>query len=76
MDNSNIVWTTRLDEKYDIRVERSNSYKGELIIELNGKELLRETVNISYDAMFGPDVSDVLSWQDRCCNFVDGLTKK
>lgn len=34
--------------------------------------LHRHTVGLLYNALFGPDVDDVLSWQELAVNFIDG----
>jgi hypothetical protein len=68
------VWTNKVDNKYDVFVESGeDGYKGVLVIELDGKELLREETSISYAARFGPDMEDVNIWSDRCISFIDSL---
>lgn len=59
-----------LDEGGDI------GYIGILCIFDHGNEntlLMAEMVGLSYGAIFGPDVADVLAWQDRSIAFVDEL---
>lgn len=73
MDNSNIVWKNRVDEKYDCYVERKDSHNGVLKVDLNGENLLSKDVPISYGAAFGPDVSDVNDWSEQVIDFIDGL---
>ena len=68
------VWENKLDNKYEVFVERKSPYNGELVIREGEKELLREAVTISYNAPFGPDAGDVQIWQDRCCEFIDKLS--
>lgn len=75
MENE-IIWSSRLDDTFDVKVERLAPYNGELVIIQDGKELLRETVSISYNALFGPDIADLDQWTQRCCEFVDALSKK
>lgn len=66
------VWEANLDEKYECRVNRTKPYTGVLTITEDGKELFSKDVSIAYDAQFGPDVSDVMEWQDICVEFIDG----
>jgi hypothetical protein len=62
-----------LDRKYTVRVTRTAPYRGELTIALGANVLHREAVGLSYDALFGPDVGDVASWQAITIAFVDKL---
>jgi hypothetical protein len=72
------------DGRYKLVVERtSHPYVGILkIIDLNrewwrrglrieGKTVVTEKVNLSYDARFGPDVQDVADWTARFDKFLD-----
>lgn len=72
---SDIVWSARLDQKYQVSVEGDpeDGYKGTLRIADGDKVLLEEPVGLSYGALFGPDVSDVVAWQERAVQFIDGL---
>lgn len=71
------VWTSKLDDKYDISVEsKGNGYIGDLVIKDGDKELLREETTISYGARFGPDIADVDRWGRRCIEIVDALEKE
>lgn len=68
------IWTNQVDKKYDVYVETGETrYKGFLKIELNGKVLHSEPVDISYGAKFGPDAQDVNDWCNKCIAFVDNL---
>jgi len=72
------VWSATLDDRYLCEVERTGEYTGELIIrdtQQNGLELKREAVGLSYQALFGPDVADVATWQNLAIDFVDNLAK-
>jgi hypothetical protein len=71
-NDPNLVWSATMDERYLIRVVRTEPYSGELVILDGDKELLREEVVLSYNALFGPDVFDVEAWQDRAIKFIDG----
>jgi len=68
-----IVWTSMLDGKYTIKVTRTTPHNAELTIEEDMNILHREPVALSFDALFGPDVADVASWQDIAIQFVDNL---
>lgn len=70
-DFPSIMWTTQLDDKFDIYVERVEPYKGELVIMDGDKEIYRKLVALSYDAKFGPDVADVDIWQNEILRFID-----
>jgi hypothetical protein len=73
-NDPSLVWSATLDDRYIIRVERTDPYSGELVILDGDKELLREKVVLSYNALFGPDVFDIEAWQERAAEFVDERT--
>jgi len=66
-----IVWSSTLDGRYAIKVTRLAPYRGELTITEGTTVLHREPVGLSFDALFGPDVADVASWQEIAIKFVD-----
>lgn len=69
-----IIWEAKLDEVYDCKVTRIGAYKGRLtVIDLFDKVLLDEEVGLMYDAQFGPDISDVALWEDKCVEVIDKL---
>jgi hypothetical protein len=72
----NIIWKANVDEKYEVYVEQGEPYKGELVIKDGDKELTRKFVTISYDAKFGPDISDVAEWEALCIDFIDNTLNK
>lgn len=72
----NIIWEAKLDDKYNIYVERVEPYKGQLVIKEGDKELTHKFVTIAYDAQFGPDISDVEEWQRVCIDFIDNTLNK
>ena len=78
-DNSShtdLVWWVRLDDRYQIEVHRIGEYKGILcIFDHDSKDALLyiEEVVLSYNALFGPDISDVGEWQKKVVEFVDNL---
>lgn len=62
------VWESQLDNRYDCRVVWTESYRGRLTVTdtVNNNILLDEEVSLMYDAQFGPDISDVCLWEDKC----------
>ena len=72
----NIIWKSKVDEKYEVYVEQGEPYNGELVIKEGDKELTRKFVTISYDAKFGPDISDVTEWERVCIDFIDNTLNK
>ena len=76
LSNMNIVWKDQVDKKYDVYVERTEPYKGELVIKEGNKELTRKPVTMVYDAKFGPDAADVYEWENICIDFIDNQLNK
>ena len=68
----NVVWTSTLDGKYEVTVTRTDDYHAELTISEGNQVLHRESVGLSYGAIFGPDVADVADWRRIAFEFVDG----
>jgi len=66
------VWTSILDKRYEVTVTRSDDYLAELTISEGNQVLHRESVGLSYGAIFGPDVADVADWRRIAVAFVDG----
>lgn len=70
-----VVWANDLDDRYLVEVQRIDDNSAKLVIfdhNDNDKVLLEEVVGLSYGAIFGPDVDDVATWQDRVVEFIDG----
>lgn len=69
-----IVWENIIDQgKFHAKVIRLRPYVGELII-LHIEDnvtLLRKDVGLDYDAVFGPDVSDLYAWQQSALVAID-----
>ena len=68
-----LVWSCILDKRYKIEVVR-NETGAELIIydsEIKDEVIYRQDVTLSYGALFGPDVSDVVDWQNIAMRMVD-----
>lgn len=70
-----VIWESKLDNKYDIRVERVAPYEGELVISEGDKMLTIKQVTLTYDAKFGPDINDIREWERSCINFIDNKYK-
>jgi hypothetical protein len=73
----NVVWWTRLDGRYQIEVQRKGEREGTLFIwdREQGDEappVLGRAVDLSYGAIFGPDVEDVAYWEGLALAFADG----
>lgn len=69
---SDVVWESKLDDIYECKVVRNAPYQGILTIEQDNTVLFNKEVSLMYDAVFGPDVSDLAEWEDLCIKFVDG----
>ncbi len=65
------VWTAQVDHRYNIYVERTTPYNGNLFILDGSKEICVKPVTLSYDAKFGPDIADVAQWQEIVLDFID-----
>jgi len=68
-----IVWSSTLDNKYTVTVTRFAPYRGELTNADGDNVLHRKAVLLSFNALFGPDVADVATWQEAAMTFVDKL---
>ncbi|WP_433964601.1 hypothetical protein [Tunturiibacter gelidiferens] len=68
----NVVWTSTLDGTYEVTVTRTDDYHGELTLSEGNQVRHRESVGLSYGAIFGPDVADVADWRRIAVEFVDG----
>lgn len=66
------IWSANLDDKYVCAVTRLDESRGRLTVKDGERTLLDEVVGLAYGAMFGPDIDDVLDWQDKCVAAVDG----
>ena len=67
-----IVWSSKLDHRYDVTVYRATiPYGGVLVVKDGASQLARSTVRLSYDAKFGPDVADVEAWANAAMAIVD-----
>ena len=69
--NPNLVWWSRLDNRYQIEVHRKGEREAKLVIfdrKDNNKVLMSLNVGLSYGVIFGPDVDDITYWQEMACN--------
>jgi hypothetical protein len=68
-----IVWKSTLDDKYECIVKRSEKKCGRLIVtNTETKEIiLDKEVDLSYGAQFGPDIMDIVEWQDMIVDTID-----
>lgn len=73
MGQAEQIWEAVLDGRYRVSVARVAPYRGHLEVVDNqtGTKLHEEEVGLSYDAMFGPDLSDVARWQETAVDVVD-----
>lgn len=56
-----------------VKVTRNLPSRGELTIADGENVMHRKEVLLSFDALFGPDVADVASWQEASITIVDKL---
>ena len=62
-----------LDGRYPVTVHRLSRSRGELKIRDGNRLIHRQEVTLMYGAIFGPDISDVATWQEIATTVVDGL---
>ena len=78
-DHPNIVWRCKLDNRYLIEVQRTGERNAKLSVfdhERSDEEIASWDVELSYGAIFGPDVDDVSTWQEKVADFVDNTYSK
>ncbi len=66
-----IIWSTKVDRRYQVKVCRTGDYTADLVVTEGDRELLREQVSLAYKAIFGPDVDDIATWQERVIRLID-----
>ncbi len=69
------LWEADLDDIYHCEVTRKTASLGVLRITKGSETLLEKEVSLAYGAAFGPDIDDVMQWQNDCLDFVDSLPK-
>lgn len=70
-----VVWWSRLDSRYLVEVRRLEPYKGKLYIfdrKSDYRLVHSQEVSFMFDAIFGPDVDDVNTWQVIALDYADG----
>ena len=73
-DSDNLVWSATVDDNTWLATVTSvEPYKGTLTVSSvsNGTVILIKEVGLSYNAMFGPDVDDVATWQMHTIDAID-----
>ena len=68
------VWATVLDKRFCCEVVRKEPYLGQLLIfdsENDMQHIFTEEVFLAFDALFGPDWTDVGSWKNKVVDYVD-----
>lgn len=78
MKQVNTIWSQELDGGlYRCSVVRRSHDLGDLTIWDSVFEVIhREIVALAYGALFGPDVDDVFTWQERCIEVIDHPEKR
>lgn len=77
-DYKNVIWAAILDRRYKCEIQRTEPYKGELLVfdsQENDKLVHELKLPISYNAQFGPDIVDVAEWQDIIIQAIDSKNK-
>lgn len=67
------IWSSMLDGRYAVTVHRLNRSRGELNVRDGNRLIHRQEVTLMFGAVFGPDISDVATWQEIATTVVDGL---
>lgn len=62
MSNAEVIWESKLDDKWDCSVIRLTESVGRLVVCDSQETILNERVSLSYGAVFGPDIADVALW--------------
>jgi len=68
-----IVWSSRLDGKYEVKVIWIAPNRGELSIADDTTVLHLEPVSVSSRSEFGLGVGEIAAWQEAAIAFVDKL---
>lgn len=77
-----VIWTGTVDGRWRCEVTRKDGRQGVLAIydTTSDDDPVRPSyevnVDLSYGATFGPDVADVLHWQQLCEEFIDKVKAK
>lgn len=69
------IWEAELDNRYACKVTRTDNSTGVLSVidNTNGNELLNESVILSYDAIFGADLVDIIEWENKILDYFEQI---
>ena len=70
-----LVWSAMFDGKYAIKVTRTAPHRGELTVSEGENVLYREPVDLSFDALSGPDIPEVVAWHEIAIRFIQNLKR-
>ena len=70
-----LVWSAMFEDRYTIKVTRTAPHRGELTVAEGEQVLYREPVDLSFDALSGPDIDDVVAWHESAIRFVQNLER-
>ena len=73
-----VVWWSRVDDRYQIEVQRIDRDNGQLCIfdrDDNDRLIFEEDVGLSYGAVIGPDAEDVFIWGKIVLDAIDARTR-
>ncbi len=63
--DNDVIFGDFLDRgEYGVIVIRQEPYRAKLIVVRCTAVVLEKEVSVAYDAPFGPDISDILTWQE------------
>ncbi|MEE9214656.1 MAG: hypothetical protein V3U54_07655 [Thermodesulfobacteriota bacterium] len=77
--SEDIIWWSKLDNRFLIQVRRLRENEATMCIfdHDNDDEMMScEQVSLAYGAIYGPDVADIATWQERAVEIVDHFPKK
>jgi hypothetical protein len=70
-----LVWLAMFDGRYAIKVTRTGPHCGELTVTEGENVLHREPVELTFGALSGPDIDDVVAWHEIAIRFVQNLER-
>jgi len=76
--HAELVWWATLDDRYQVEVHRTGPRTGILYVfdhRDGDKELASWPVGLSFGAVLGPDIDDVVDWQNKIVDFIDNGKK-
>lgn len=75
-DYTKVVWAVFLEKRYKCEVQRTEPYNGILVVfdgENNDNVVKENNVVISGDAQSGPEIVDVLNWENDVYSTVSSI---